>query len=264
MGEPELGAALVVHSVSKTFRGRGEVAALNDVSFEVPAGGFLTLLGPSGCGKSTLLSIIAGLEHPDAGQIQIDSTLTREPTDKAGIMFQDPVLLPWRTTIQNVLLPQVVRSGRMRDPSGDIKDRAMAVLDRVGLGDFAESYPWELSGGMQRRASLARILLQDPSLLLMDEPFAGLDEFTRLDLNVLLRRLLKEAEKTVLLVTHSVEEAVLLGDRVGILTPRPGELAEMVEVPLPAKRDEETMASEEFLRIIGRVRRLLASSSVIP
>lgn len=257
-----MGSSLLVEAVSKTFPGRSgtELMALKEVSFDIPPGKFLALLGPSGCGKSTLLGMVAGLEKPDKGRIEIDSKPVREPLDEAGIMFQDPVLLPWLTTTRNVLLPQTVRNTPMRSLGERKKKEAREVLGRVGLNDFEESYPWELSGGMQRRVSLARILLQDPSLLLMDEPFAGLDEFTRLDLNVLLRRLLKEGDKTVLLVTHSVEESVLLADRVGILTPRPGELAQVIDVHLPEERTNETMLSEEFLGVVREVRRVISKA----
>lgn len=234
------------------------VSALHDVTLHVDRGDFLCLVGPSGCGKSTLLKICAGLLSADEGDVRLHDTPVVGPRSEIGIMFQDPVLLPWKTAEQNVLLPRKVHPGRSRVSDAEAREQAREALTMVGIGDFASSYPWELSGGMQRRVSLARIVFQDPELLLMDEPFTALDEFTRLSLNVLFRRILGERGKTVVLVTHSVEEAVLMGDRVGIMTPRPGELKGVLDVELPEQRGEDLITSEQFARQVLEVRRQMA------
>jgi NitT/TauT family transport system ATP-binding protein len=252
---------LEVTGIRKGFEGRlGErVLALNDVTLTVGEGEFVSLVGPSGCGKSTLLSICAGLVPADDGQIALRGRPVHAPQDDLGIMFQDPVLLPWKTAADNVLLPRAVRRRRNRFDDDEAGRQAMGALEMVGLAEFRSSYPWELSGGMQRRVSLARIVFQDPSVLLMDEPFAALDEFTRLSLNILFRSVLRERGKTVVLVTHSVEEAVLMGNRVGVMTPRPGELRAAIDVDLPEERDEELIATDDFARQVVAVRRAMAA-----
>jgi NitT/TauT family transport system ATP-binding protein len=253
---------LEVTGIRKSFEGRlGErVVALNDVTLEVGEGEFLSLVGPSGCGKSTLLSICAGLVPTDQGTVTLRDRPVHAPQDDMGIMFQDPVLLPWKTALGNVLLPRAVRRRRNRYDDGEAGDQATRALEMVGLEDFSGSYPWELSGGMQRRVSLARIVFQDPAVLLMDEPFAALDEFTRLSLNVLFRSVLQQRGKTVVLVTHSVEEAVLMGHRVGVMTPRPGELRGVIDVDLPEVRGEDLIASDEFANQVVTVRREMAAT----
>lgn len=251
---------LVVDSVSKTFAALSgdRTVALADLTLDVPPGEFVALLGPSGCGKSTLLELIAGLDDADRGDIRVGGSAVDGPREDAGLMFQDPVLLPWRTAEANVRLPTSVRSRRKRRRPARSALTAREALARVGLGDFAGSYPWELSGGMQRRVSLARILHQDPALLLMDEPLAALDEFTRFELNILLRRLLREGGKTVLLVTHNVDEAVLMANRVGIMSPRPGRVEAIIDVALPDERNESTMATEMFANAVLEIRRVMA------
>jgi NitT/TauT family transport system ATP-binding protein len=253
---------LQASTITKQYTDRRglRVAALNDVTLHVDEGEFLSLVGPSGCGKSTLLKICAGLLHTDEGDVRLRDDPVRGPRSEIGIMFQDPVLLPWKTAIQNVLLPRKVRPSHSSATDAEAKRSAQEALDMVGIGEFATSYPWELSGGMQRRVSLARIVFQDPDLLLMDEPFTALDEFTRLSLNVLFRQVLGERGKTVVLVTHSVEEAVLIGDRVGIMTPRPGELRTVLPVELPEQRGEDLITHEDFARQVLAVRREMAAN----
>lgn len=250
-------SALSIDHVSKTYPGRAgqKVVAVSDASFEAQQGEFFALLGPSGCGKSTLLSMIAGLDTPDTGTVRLGDQEVTAPSDDVALMFQDPVLLPWKTSMDNVLLPRLARSWSR--PSRHEKAAAQEALDSVGLGDFVHSYPWELSGGMQRRVSLARIIYQNTGVLLMDEPFSSLDEFTRFGLNVLLRRLVKAAGQTVVLVTHNVEEAVLLANRIGIMSPRPGHLEQVIHVDLPGKRDEETMTSDAFGEAVRTVRQVM-------
>jgi NitT/TauT family transport system ATP-binding protein len=252
---------LDVAGIRKGYDGRlGErVLALNDVTLTVGEGEFVSLVGPSGCGKSTLLGICAGLVAADEGRVTLRERPVHAPQDDVGIMFQDPVLLPWKTATQNVLLPRLVRRRRNRYDDREAAAQAAQALEMVGLEEFASSYPWELSGGMQRRVSLARIVFQDPAVLLMDEPFAALDEFTRLSLNVLFRAVLRERGKTVVLVTHSVEEAVLMGHRVGVMTPRPGELRTVVDVELPEHRDDDLIASDAFARQVVAVRQEMAA-----
>lgn len=252
-------AHLSIESVSKTFEGLSgdQIIALDGIGLDVHRGEFVALLGPSGCGKSTLLELVAGLLRADHGEIRIGGSRVEGASEDVGLMFQDPVLLPWKTAEANVVLPHTVSGGRSRRRRGESALTPQAALGRVGLRDFAGSYPWELSGGMQRRVSLARILYQDPALLLMDEPLAALDEFARFGLDVLLRRLLSEAGKTVLLVTHNVEEAVLIADRVGIMTPRPGRLETTVDIALPPDRDESTMATEQFATAVLGIRQIM-------
>lgn len=259
-----LSSSVIVQRVSKTYPGRSgpPVVAIEDVSLRVKPGEFFALLGPSGCGKSTLLSLIAGLDSPDpgSGAIEVGGRRVEAPLDDIALMFQNPVLLPWKTSLDNVLLPKASQSWSR--PSDAERKDARDALESVGLQDFVDSYPWELSGGMQRRVSLARIIYQDTNVLLMDEPFAALDEFTRFSLNVLLRRVVKDSGQTVVLVTHNVEEAVLLANRIGVLSPRPGRLRHVMDVDLPDHRDESTMTTEEFAEAVRRLRTILTEMHV--
>jgi NitT/TauT family transport system ATP-binding protein len=250
-------ARLEIQDVTKTFAGRGgeAVVAVENASFDVGDAEFFVLLGPSGCGKSTLLSMMSGLDFPTEGQVLLDGEEITQPPDNVALMFQNPVLLPWKTAVANVMLPASSRTwGR---PAEATKARARAALASVGLADFAHSYPWTLSGGMQSRVGLARLMFQDSDVLLMDEPFSALDEFTRFQLNVLLRGIVTTAGKTAVMVTHNIEEAVLLADRVAILSPRPGRLAELVSVELPSARTEEVMATEAFSANVRHVRKIV-------
>lgn len=254
-----MSSSVVADRVNKTYPGRSgsPVTAIQDVSLHVEPGEFFALLGPSGCGKSTLLSLMAGLDFPDTGvgTIEVGGRRVEEPLDNVALMFQNPVLLPWKSSLENVLLPRSARS--WTKPTETEKREAEAALQSVGLGEFVDSYPWELSGGMQRRVSLARIIYQNTDVLLMDEPFAALDEFTRFSLNVLLRRLVTESRQTVVLVTHNVEEAVLLANRIGVLSPRPGRLTQVIDVDLPEQRDETTMTTSAFADAVRKLRTIL-------
>ena len=225
----------------------GPVEALREISLGVEQGELLALVGPSGCGKSTLLRIVAGLRPATEGRVAIAGRDVRGPLAEVGMVFQAPVLLRWRSILDNVLLPAEL-SGR--DPRR-YRDRAERLLALVGLADFAGRLPRELSGGMQQRASLCRALLLDPPLLLMDEPFGALDAMTRDEMNLELLRVWGEAgatapRKTILFVTHSIPEAVLLADRVVVMTPRPGRVAAVFPVPLPRPRGVETRADPRF------------------
>jgi len=226
----------------------GPVEALRDISFAVDRGELVALVGPSGCGKSTLLRIIAGLRPPSAGRIAVDGRAVTRPIAAVGMIFQAPVLLKWRRIVDNVLLPAEL-AGLSPDA---YRTRAADLLRLVGLEDFGDKLPRELSGGMQQRAALCRALLLDPPLLLMDEPFGALDAMTRDDMALELLRIWGERDlernqrKTVLFVTHSIAEAVFLADRVVVMTPRPGRVARVVQVRLPRPRTTATRASAHF------------------
>jgi NitT/TauT family transport system ATP-binding protein len=222
-----------VNNVSQTYRGRkGSVEALRSIYLDVAEGEFVALIGRSGCGKSTLLRILAGLLPATHGQVSIGGEPVRGPMGEVAIMFQQPALLPWRSVLDNVLLP-IEMYGMRR---AQHLDHAHRLLHMVGLTDFARRLPHELSGGMQQRVALCRALIQRPRVLLMDEPFSALDAITRSELAVELQRIHMELAATTVFVTHSVQEAVLLADRVAVLTPRPGKIRRIVHVGIPRPR----------------------------
>jgi NitT/TauT family transport system ATP-binding protein len=249
--------AVEVDGISVTFSSdRGELTALEDVSFELRRGGFLAILGPSGCGKSTLLRVVADLVPPSAGSV---SLFGRSPAEarlgrELGFVFQDAALLPWRTARENVELPLEVGNGARRD--GDVADPG-ELLALVGLSDRQNAYPHELSGGMRQRVSIARALVTRPRILLMDEPFGALDEITRDRLNDELLRIWRDTGTTILFVTHSIPEALYLGESVLVLKAHPGRVREMVASALPAERGLEIRDSAEFTRQSSRLRALL-------
>jgi len=231
----------------------GPVEALRDITFGVGRGEFVSLVGPSGCGKSTLLRIVAGLRSPTAGDVTVDGCPVTRPIAQVGMVFQAPVLLKWRTVLDNVLLPAELAGLEAKR----YRDRAHELLQLVGLGGFEAKLPRELSGGMQQRASLCRALLLDPPLLLMDEPFGALDAMTRDEMNLELLRVWGEGSggaagsdrKTILFVTHSIPEAVFLADRVVVMSPRPGRVARICPAALPRPRTTKTRASADFGRL---------------
>jgi NitT/TauT family transport system ATP-binding protein len=229
------------------------IHALHDISLAVGEREFVTIVGPSGCGKSTLLKLIAGLLPASAGRIAVDGTVVAAPRTDIGIVFQNPILLPWRTVIENVLLPAEVQ-GR---PMAVARARARELLAMVGLSDFENKYPMELSGGMQQRAAISRALVCDPGILLMDEPFGALDAMTREQMNLDLQRIWRESRKTVVLITHSIPEAVFLGDRVIVMSPRPGRIVRVIDVPMPRPRSLDLMGEPLFGRLTGDIRKLL-------
>lgn len=242
--------------VSKTYTSRssGTVRALDDVNASIGAGEFVTLLGPSGCGKTTLLDIVAGLTTPSGGSVQIVSSNARP-----GMVFQNPVLLPWRTAIENVLLPSELGHGVKATPGGNApRGEAIELLRLVGLEDFMDKLPDELSGGMQQRVAIARALLLHGDVLLMDEPFCALDEFTREQMGSELLRIKRERSLTVLFVTHNIFEAVFLSDRVLVMTPRPGRVVADLRMELPAQRTPELIGSDMFASEVRRVRAALS------
>jgi NitT/TauT family transport system ATP-binding protein len=244
--------------VSKTYQsGGGPVAALSDVSLQIAAGEFVALIGPSGCGKSTLMRLIGDLEQPSAGSIRVRAkTPEQARRDREyGIVFQSPVLYEWRTVRRNVELPLEIM-GRPRDQR---QERALSLLRLVGLGDFGDAYPHQLSGGMQQRAAIARALSFEPAILLMDEPFGALDEITRERMQLELLNIWASADPrpTVVFVTHSIPEAVFLADRVVVMSPRPGRVQRAIAVDLPRPRAFETREAPRFFALVTEVRECL-------
>jgi NitT/TauT family transport system ATP-binding protein len=250
---PSPGASISVVGVTQRFGlGADSVTALDDVSLEIPSGGFVALVGPSGCGKSTLLRLIAGLEQPTEGALTIDGGKA-ERARKAGalgVAFQDPALLPWRSVTDNIRLPLQIVAPR---PGVDVDREISALIELVGLKGFEKARPGQLSGGMRQRASIARALVAHPRVLLLDEPFGALDQMTRYRLNVELQRIWTERATTTVLVTHSVEEAVFLADTVIVMTPRPGQIRAVLDVPIARPRTEDTMRSDEFRGTVDEV-----------
>jgi len=248
---------IAVRDVSRVFTSGGTtVTALDHVGFEVQAGNFVSIVGPSGCGKSTLLKIVSGLLAPSSGTVTVHGEPVRAPLENVGMVFQAPILLKWRSVIGNILLP--VEFARLDIPSHTERTRALIKL--VGLEGFDEMYPHQLSGGMQQRVSLCRALVTDPQLLLMDEPFGALDAMTRDELDMELLRIWEERKKTVLFVTHSIQEAVFLSDVVFVMSARPGRLLEQIAIDLPRPRTMEMMTDQKFGGYSLRIRALLAGT----
>ncbi|WP_439613305.1 ABC transporter ATP-binding protein [Reyranella sp.] len=244
-----------LNRVTRIFNSRDgdQVTALQDVSLEIGRNEFITLVGPSGCGKSTLLRIVAGLILPTAGRASIGGAAITEPRSETGIVFQAPTLLPWASVLDNVLFP--LRMMHRIDSTST--DKAMALLKLVGLSGFESKSPRELSGGMQQRVAICRALVHDPDILLMDEPFGALDALTREEMTMELLRIWSERPKTVLFVTHSITEAVVLADRVVVMSPRPGRIQEIIEIGLPRPRSFATEATPEFHEASQHIRQLI-------
>ena len=245
-----------VNGVSKSFgTGQDAVYALQDVSLKVEAGEFISLIGPSGCGKSTLMRVIADLIHPTSGDVRVKGKTARQArADRDyGIVFQSPVLYEWRNIRRNVELPLQV----MGYPKSEWDGRVNAMLELVGLRDFDHKYPWQLSGGMQQRVSIARALAFQPSILLMDEPFGALDEITREYMNLELLNIFTRTDVTIIFVTHSIPEAVLLSTRVVVMTPRPGETRRIVPIGLPHPRAFEPRETPRYYELVTEVREAL-------
>ena len=247
---------IAVSDVFRVFTSAGKsVAALEHVTFDIQAGNFVSIVGPSGCGKSTLLKILSGLLPASSGSVAVNGQAVRGPLENVGMVFQAPVLLKWRSVVGNILLP--VEFARLDIPSHT--ERTKALIKLVGLEGFEEMYPHQLSGGMQQRASLCRALVTDPQLLLMDEPFGALDAMTRDELDMELLRIWEERKKTVLFVTHSIQEAVFLSDVVFVMSARPGRLLEQIAINLPRPRTMEMMTDQKFGGYALKIRALLAA-----
>jgi len=254
-------AFIEVGGVSKSFVARdgSKTLAVDGVHLDIGASEFVSLLGPSGCGKSTLLTMIAGLIAPTSGEIRIEGRPVRGPHTNIGIVFQSDLLLDWRTVLGNVLIQFEMR-GMRPEPH---KARARELIASVGLGDFEAKYPWELSGGMRQRVAICRALIHDPPLLLMDEPFGALDALTRAQLQIDLQNIWQSSRKTVVFVTHSIEEAVFLSDRVIVMTPRPGRVCEVIGIDLPRPRRLDVRDGPVFSAAIQRVNHLFQEMGVI-
>ena len=240
--------------VGKTYA-RNKVVALENVSLTLNEGSFSSVIGSSGCGKSTLLKIMAGLIPPSIGRVMLQDKPVTGTRRDIGMMFQQATLFPWRTTIENIVLPIEIRDGRAA--AHEARNKAMQLLDVVGLNGFADVYPNELSGGMAQRASICRMLITEPAVLLLDEPFSALDELSRDMMNMELQRICTEQKSTAFLVTHSIAEAVILSDQVFVMKPRPGRLAEIVNIDLPRPRTLDMMTTPEFGAIVDYIRQLL-------
>jgi NitT/TauT family transport system ATP-binding protein len=250
-----------LRSLGKSFRRHGRrTVAFADIDLDIAAGEFVCLLGPSGCGKSTLLRIVAGTLAADEGSTFVGGRTVEGPEPDRGMLFQSPMLFPWLTTRDNVLFgPRAQRSrGLDRRDSQEIDADADAILETVGLADFAGAFPHELSGGMQHRAAFARAVITRPALLLMDEPFGALDAITRIRMHEFLLRMWEQYQLTILFVTHDIEEAILLGDRVAVMGGRPPGIHQIIDVPLGRPRHALDVDSDEFVAVKRQLRRLLA------
>jgi NitT/TauT family transport system ATP-binding protein len=239
-----------LQKIYKTRDGN-DIHALKDIDLDIRDAEFISIVGPSGCGKTTLLKILAGILSRTSGDVTMAGRRLSGPSRELGVVFQAPVLLPWRTVLQNVMVPiQVQRRDR-----AVFEARARALIAMVGLAGFEHKYPSELSGGMQQRVGICRALVHDPSFLLMDEPFGALDAMTRESMNEELQRLWRENRKTILLVTHSIPEAVYLADRVVVMTPRPGRIVDVLDIDLPRPRTLAMQNTPEFGRFVAAIRR---------
>jgi NitT/TauT family transport system ATP-binding protein len=253
------GPLIRISSVSKTFKaGTKLVPAVDHLSVDIERGEFVSLVGPSGCGKTTLMMMIGGLTIPDSGSIAIGGQAVSGPYTDLGIVFQSPELLDWRTSLSNILLQIEIRKLAV----ARYESVAIDLLDRVGLAGFADKYPHELSGGMKQRVALCRALVHDPEILLLDEPFGALDALTRDQMNFDLQRLWLERRKTAILVTHGIDEAVWMSDRVLVITPRPASIAEDIRIDLPRPRSPEMKTSPEFNAYTAHIRRLFEDMGV--
>lgn len=245
-----MSAMIEVKSVTKVYQSsRGRVVSLDNVSLDVAEGEFVTLVGPSGCGKSTMLNLIGGLLEPSSGDVIVHGSPVKGPSPDRGVIFQQYALFPWLTAIQNVEFGLRLQGlGR-----AERREKAMHYLDLVGIADFAKALPKELSGGMKQRCAIARAYAVNPSVLLMDEPFGALDALTRVQMQDELLATWQKERRTIVFITHDVDEAVYLASRVVVMSPRPGRISEIVDVPLPYPRTEELRLSPEFTDIRARV-----------
>jgi NitT/TauT family transport system ATP-binding protein len=250
-----------IRGLRKVFRGkRSETVALENIDLTVGRGEFVAIVGPSGCGKSTLMRLIAGLLPASTGEIVVDGRRVNGPETAVGIVFQNAVLLEWRSILDNVLLQIEMRGLR---PMAQYRERANELLHAVGLSGFADSYPFELSGGMQQRASIVRALIHDPPRLLMDEPFGALDALTREQLRIDLEDLWLSTGKTVVFITHSIEEAVLLSDRVVVMNARPGTIDRIIDIPLARPRGLTARQNPEFIDLCDEITQIFLDRGVL-
>jgi NitT/TauT family transport system ATP-binding protein len=250
------GTAISVDGVRKIYdTGRERTEAVSGVSFDVKRGEFVAILGPSGCGKSTLLMMCGGLESITSGRIDIEGVAMTQPRPSIGVMFQDASLLPWKTVLENILFPIKI----LKRPMAEYTDRARSLIDMVGLHGFEDKKPHQLSGGMRQRVAICRALVYDPDILLMDEPFSALDAITRDEMGEALLDIWEQYTKTALFVTHSIREAVLLADRVLVMTRRPATIVEDIRIPFGRPRPRDVSGSPEFNEICVYLRSLIES-----
>jgi NitT/TauT family transport system ATP-binding protein len=253
-------AVIEARNLSKVYASRrGRIVALEDVSLLVRPGEFVSLLGPSGCGKSTTLMIVAGLRAKSSGYVAIDGRPVEQPQTGVGIVFQSPVLLDWRSVLENVMLQ--IEAHKL--PRRDYVERARRLLASVGLEGFEQKHPFELSGGMRQRVAICRALVHDPRILLMDEPFGALDALTRDQMNLDLQHLWQTSGKSILFVTHSISEAVFLSDRVIVMSPRPGTVSDVLNIELPRPRTLDMRESPEFSKYSRAIREIFLAQGVI-
>jgi NitT/TauT family transport system ATP-binding protein len=252
--------ALSLTEVGKIYQAAsGPTLALEDIDFNIGQGEFLSILGPSGCGKSTLLLLASGLELPTSGNVLLAGKDIDKPVTDIGIVFQTDALLDWRTALGNVMIQPQIRRLDMKL----YERKARELLALVGLAGFEDNYPYELSGGMRQRVSICRALIHDPPLLLMDEPFGALDALTREQMVMELHQIWLRTRKSVMFVTHDIQEAVLLAQRVLIMTPRPGRIAEIIDVDLPFPRTPETMETRRFIELVAHLRHIFERHGVL-
>ena len=247
-----------IEGVAKEFaKGQRRVLALQDIGLTVAAREFAAILGPSGCGKSTLLNMVAGFERPSRGSVRVAGEEVTAPSPQRAVVFQEPALFPWLTAMENVLFGPKTQ----RQPSAEYRARAAQIIEQVGLQGFEASYPAELSGGMRQRVGIARVLIMQPQVLLMDEPFGSLDAQTRSLMQELLLQVWERYHQTVLFVTHDIEEALLLADRVCVMTARPGRIKKSIQVTIPRPRAIEVTTSPEFNALRREVLALIREES---
>jgi NitT/TauT family transport system ATP-binding protein len=258
---PQHGVSIEIDGVSKEYRSSaGEsIHALDRIDTRIGAGEFVSVVGPSGCGKSTLLMLIAGLYPVTTGSVRLDGETVTRPHPKTGVIFQRDLLLSWRTVLDNVLLPVEIKRWSRKH----YRDRAEALLDQVGLAGFGRKYPDELSGGMRQRVAICRALIQAPGLLLMDEPFGALDALTREQIGFDVLRMWEDIGNTVFFITHSIDEAVLMADRVLVMSPRPGRVERDITIDLPRPRTGDTHADRRFVAHTTEIRRIFERQGVL-
>jgi NitT/TauT family transport system ATP-binding protein len=252
-------SAVAALNVGKTYPGERAVLALDNISVDIQPGEFVSILGPSGCGKSTFLRCVAGLEKISTGDLMVQGRQVKGPPDNIGMVFQRDALLEWRNVEKNILLPIEFK----KKSTGAYRKKMAGLLKLTGLSDFSRSYPNELSGGMRQRAAICRALIDDPALLLMDEPFGALDALTRDQMNAELQKIWLATRNTVLFVTHGIAEAVFLGDRVIVFSPRPGRIAEILTIDLPRPRRLAVRESPEFGKYCAHIRDLFKKMGLI-
>ena len=253
-------SAISIQNASKVYPGKtGEVVALQAFDLAISSGEFVAIVGPSGCGKSTLLRLVAGLVPASSGSIAVFGKAVRGPLHDVGIVFQQPILLDWRDVLGNVLFQIDMRGLDVNA----YKPRALELLRQVGLADFADKRPYELSGGMKQRAAIARALVHEPPLLMMDEPFGALDALTREQMRLDLERLWMETRKTVIFITHSIDEAVLLADRVIVMSPRPGRIERVIDIDIPRPRGFDGRKHPRFLQINDEITEIFLARGVL-